>query len=254
MKLSFVYVQDWGQALDLMRVRNLCREGMTHDREVITVAQQTKFFQALLKADVYETYLLVDHDRALSSERTIGYGLLKLEDDRYWMTAGLVPAVRGQGLSRLIINFITEMGHRQGKDVWIDVADNNLALFGDIRTGYEFVNSQTQPDGSLLHVMRHQRDRQLSPREREWLSKHGHPQAPQMSTPSSEVDQLTEILEVDAISREQPEPFYKGLYPAQNRPPTEPPPPSYEVGPATGQFLIESERGLELPRWPWSRK
>lgn len=203
MQLSFVRVRQWGQALDLLRVRNLCREGMTHNTERIEVDQQSLFFAELRKGTEYEAYLLMDDDQVPPSPRAIGYGLLKWDGERYWMTAGLTPRVRGKGLSKLIINFITEMGHREGREVWIDVYDDNLALFGDIRVGYEFINSEVQPNGKLLHIMRHNRDRRLGPREGEWLSKHGHPQAPQASTPSSEPSSIqNEMIEVDAISRE----------------------------------------------------
>lgn len=230
MRLSFVSVQDWGQALDLLRVRNACREGMTHDTGTITMEQQAQFFLKLQKGDEYEAYLLVDHERHVYT--AVGYGLLKWDGEKYWMTAGLTPSMRGRGLSRLIINFITEMGHREGRDVWIDVYDDNLALFGDIRTGYEFVTSTDLSNGRVIHVMRHRRERKLGPREGEWLSKHGHPQEPKEATPLPEVDQLTEMLEVDAISRE---PF---------------PPPSYEIGPSDERFIIKMERGWELPQWP----
>lgn len=168
MRLSFVYVDSWWKAIDLMNVRNQCRQGMTHNTHEITTEQQWKFWCDELKpATTYEAYLLLDGDTP------IGYGLLKWDSERYWMTAGLTEAVRGKGLSRLIINFITEMGHRAGKEVMIDVYDDNAALFGDIRVGYEFVSSKEQENGKVLHVMRHKRDRVLGKQEANWMMTHG---------------------------------------------------------------------------------
>jgi hypothetical protein len=177
--------------MQLMHVRNSCREGMTHNTDLITVEQQERFWFKELNPPVpnYEAYLLMD------DITPIGYGLLKWDGERYWMTAGLVPSTRGTGLSRLIINFISEMGHRDGREVWIDVYDDNLALFGDIRVGYEFINSEVQPNGKLLHIMRHNRDRLLGPREGEWMRLKGHPVK---VAPAPVQDIIKEMIEVDA--------------------------------------------------------
>lgn len=188
MRLSLIRVSTWIQALILLEVRNSCREGMTHSTEEITFEQQRKFWaEELLEGDVFECYLLLD------DTEPVGYGLLKRDSDKYWMTAGLTPKYRGKGLSRLIINFITEMGHREGLEVWIDVYDDNLALIGDIRNGYEFVESRIQDDGRILHIMKHSRDRILHPKEAYKLyEKTGE------NIPSSIVE---EMIEVDDIHR-----------------------------------------------------
>src|SRR6266571_7857275 len=162
MRLSFIRISSWQQAETLREVRNSCRDGMTHDTHEITPEEQLKFWaDELLEGQRYECYLLLD-DHAPA-----GYGLLKWDKElnRYWMTAGVAPEYRGRGLSRFLINYITEMGHREGREVWIDVYDDNLALIGDIRNGFEFVESNVQSDGRVLHLMRHNRDRFLHPRE-----------------------------------------------------------------------------------------
>lgn len=191
MRLSFIHVSTWTQAIILLDVRNACREGMTHTTEEITIEQQEEFWRKeLVPGHRYECYLLMDESRP------VGYGLLKWDGERYWMTAGLTPKYRGQGLSRLIINFITEMGHREGREVWIDVWDDNLALIGDIRNGFEFVNSQAQPDGKILHVMRHNRERFLHPREAFKL----HEKTGEKIFTTADI--ADEMAEVDEVSRE----------------------------------------------------
>lgn len=171
--LSFTAVKTDAQYRDLLLVRNECRDGLTHMTDEITLADQIKFRNDCWpggasrpgehgfphfyqKSDWFEPYLLTRFDWP------IGYGLLKYDFamDGYWMTAGLVKSERGKGLSRLLILFITEMGHRDGKDVWIDVYDDNLAIFGDIRVGYEFVKSE-HFDDVILHTMKHNRERTI---------------------------------------------------------------------------------------------
>jgi GNAT superfamily N-acetyltransferase len=198
LRLTFLRILEWDEALILLRIRNECREGMTHMTSTLTEKDQYEFYVDHLSTVTgdgkYEAYLLEsDHD-------AIGYGLLKWDDEKeaYWMTAGLVKAWRNKGLSRLLINFITEMGHREGADVWIDVWDDNAALFGDIRVGYEFVLSRLV-DGKTLHIMKHHRERLLGYQEKEWMQEHGKNDKTKPNPPESI---LREIEEVDIISRD----------------------------------------------------
>lgn len=216
MRLSFVAVTEDQQFRDLLHIRNESREGLTHDTNELTLQDQKKFKELCwpyIGGNYYEPYLLYD------DEWPIGYGLLKWDGSKYWMTAGLVKEHRGKGLSRVLINFITEMAYREKRniqvwldandtspgmfgyiregyefpEVWIDVLDNNPALFGDIRVGYEFVEENTQKHDVQLHVMKHNRERILKPREAKWMKDHGK------SVPNYDI--LEEMIEVDAISR-----------------------------------------------------
>jgi hypothetical protein len=161
MKLSFVRVQTWDQALDLLEVRNACRDGMTHTLDEITVEQQRRFYEEhLVPGHVYDCYVWYDE------QTPIGFGVIKKDGHRAWMTHGLIPEVRGRHLSRIGIQFITQMGYTVADEVWIDVWDWNHALRGDIREGYEFVTSTVESNGETLHVMRHRRDRIFGEDER----------------------------------------------------------------------------------------
>lgn len=168
MRLSFIPVVTDQQFRDLLLVRNECRDGLTHDTHELTLEDQKGFRAKCWGENLwYEPYLLYDEDWP------IGYGLLKWDGQRYWMTAGLVWGYRGKGLSRLLISFITEMGHREGKEIWIDVLDDNPALYGDIRVGYEFVEENANKHDTQLHVMKHNRERRLSGKELFWMANHG---------------------------------------------------------------------------------
>lgn len=156
LRLSFIRVENWDQALELRDVRNECSAGMTHNTGFIDVQQQKLFFNEHIiesRGDgKFEAYLLYD------KFYPIGYGLLKWDDDKYWMTAGIIKEYRSRGLSRFLISYITEMGHREGHDVWIDVWKDNLALIGDIRVGYE-VQEEKLINGRTLLIMKHNRNR-----------------------------------------------------------------------------------------------
>jgi GNAT superfamily N-acetyltransferase len=197
MRLSFIAVTTDEQFMQLLIVRNESREGLTHDINELTLQDQKTwkrqcwpmlYEHGVMKRKFwYEPYLLYDDGWP------VGYGLLKWDGTRYWMTAGLVKEHRGKGLSRFLISYITEMGHRDGKEVWIDVLDNNLALFGDIRVGYEFVEENAEKHDVQLHVMKHNRERILKSREAKWMKDHGK------SIPNYDI--LEEMIEVDRISR-----------------------------------------------------
>lgn len=181
MRLSFIRVRRWDEALDLLNVRNQCREGMTHTTDLITEEQQAKFFaHEIVPGHTFECYLLKD------GAAVAGYGLLKRDGNKKWMTAGLAKPYRARHLSRLLISLITEIAYADpDTEVWIDVWDDNLALIGDIKVGYEFVRSE-QIDGRTLHVMRHRRNRVLGKAEGDRLVSQ---------------DIVGEMIEVDQLSR-----------------------------------------------------
>ncbi len=181
MNLTIARVQTWHQAKELLGVRNACREGMTHNVEHITEAEQWHFWEnELLAPDPkYHAYLFSD------GASGFGYGMLKVDGDKVWMTFGMIPEYRRRRLSRPMIQIITQIGYTLGDEVWIDVWDDNFALRSDIREGYEFVESTV--DDRTLHVMKHRRDLALGEREAERLGEY--------------VGIVRELIEVDDIAR-----------------------------------------------------
>lgn len=145
MRISFERVHTWTMALELLAIRNACREDMTHHTDYITSEQQFLFWEHELKSGrKYEAYLLRDHYQA------IGFGMLKRNGDKVWMTIGLAQAQRGKRLSYLLTNLITAMGHRDGSDVWLDVKRGAFVEKVYEACGYVF---EYATDG--LIVMRH---------------------------------------------------------------------------------------------------
>src|SRR5262245_909034 len=115
MKLSFRRVRLWSEAHDLMTVRNACREGMTHNTAEISVDEQRRFYEHELQSGhTYEAYVFYDELEPM------GYGLIKKDGKRAWMTYGIVPEYRGRKLSRIQIQMVTQMGYLAAPEVWID--------------------------------------------------------------------------------------------------------------------------------------
>lgn len=165
MKLSFIRVETWFQALQLKDVRNECRTGMTHHQEYITDEEQEIFFNGQILTGKMECYLLYNSE---SSEVVkivpIGFGLLRWEENKYWMTIGVINAYRRKHLSRLLTAFITALGHREGHEVWLDVFEGNLAISSYIKEGYQFAGSYIK-DGKIVHIMKHEKNRILGTKE-----------------------------------------------------------------------------------------
>lgn len=166
MRLSFVAVKTPQQFRDLLIIRNECRDGLTHYKREITLQEQVEWSKKCWpgedKEEWYEPYLLYD------DEWPIAYGLLKWDGEKYWMTIGVAKDNRNKGLSWVLTNLITEMGHREGKEVWLDVMEDNPALSSYIKAGYEFVTSAMDGYNTLL-VMKHKREQNLQPKELFWL-------------------------------------------------------------------------------------
>src|SRR5258708_5504784 len=136
MKLSFIAVTTVQQFRDLLIVRNECRDGLTHDKREITLAEQLKWSRRCWSNQVspkdpvsYEPYLLYDY------EYPVGYGLLKWDGGRYWMTIGVARDYRGMGLSKVLIGLITTMASRNGREVWLDCMEDNLAYKNYVKAG-----------------------------------------------------------------------------------------------------------------------
>lgn len=177
MIISFEAVTTDQQFRDLALVRNECRDGLTHDKHEITLKEQQEwkkrcwhqnYYDWLDKEGpitFYEPYLLYEDGWP------VAYGMLKWDGNKYWMTVGVAKDYRRRGLGKLVTNLITEIGHRNGEEVWLDVMDDNPMLSTYIKAGYEFRDSAM--DGyNTLHIMQHKREQNIQPKELFWLQNH----------------------------------------------------------------------------------
>ena len=102
--------------LESMRlIRNSCREFMTHNTSFITQEQQFQWWEYV--KDQW-TYLYLDLD-----DTPIGYGLVKKEENKMWVSGGLLPEYRGKGFGRELFEHLTWACEG---DAWLEVKEDNL--------------------------------------------------------------------------------------------------------------------------------
>lgn len=103
----------------LMRdARNSCREFMTRNQSHIDYGQQLLWWK--IKKDSIIPFV-VDLNEGLG----IGYGLIQLDKFRAWLTAGLHPEVRGQGLGTEVFRFLTQEAERLERIPALEVLSSN---------------------------------------------------------------------------------------------------------------------------------
>lgn len=174
MSISFEAVITDHQFRDLLIVRNECRDGLTHDKREISLEEQAGWQDQCWDwagdgRNFYEPYLLCENRRG--QQWPVAYGMLKWDGEKYWMTVGVAKDYRRKGLGKLVTNLITEIGHRDGAEVWLDVMDDNPMLPTYIKAGYEFRETIMYGDNEL-HIMQHKREQNIQPKELFWLQNH----------------------------------------------------------------------------------
>lgn len=97
-------------------VRNACRWYMTRDREEITAEQQAHWWRQLDKEVVNPCLLW-------TSDEWIGYGLIRLEQHRAWLSGGLLPNWRGRGHGRCLFRELIQLA---ASECWLEVREDNL--------------------------------------------------------------------------------------------------------------------------------
>lgn len=106
--------------VELLRwIRNTCRAGFSADRNVITPAQQVRWWAEMRGKVVAYLYAVADG-------RVAGYGLLRATDDgRWWSSVAVLPAFGGAGRGGAITRHII----RQSPVgvVWASARNDNQA-------------------------------------------------------------------------------------------------------------------------------
>lgn len=105
-------------ALTVSRIRNACREFMTHDQREITPDGQEKWWGSL-DHGLYRLFLLS------CAQTPVGFGVLRTEEE-VWLTGGLLPDWRGKGLgTELFKNLCQEAADLSYPEVWLDAFGSN---------------------------------------------------------------------------------------------------------------------------------
>lgn len=109
-------------------IRNSGRQWMTRDTAEITPAQQRAWWKQLDHESV-KIWLFSE------SATDIGYGLLRLENDRVYCSLAVLSRHQGRGYGTEIYRWLALS---QVSEVWAEIyADNTPSLCAALRAGYQ---------------------------------------------------------------------------------------------------------------------
>ena len=123
--LLFSLVDNESKAESVRKIRNQCRNYMTRNNNYISKTNQKKWFHSSIGA--FETFLVgAIEDGVIYIE--VGYGLIKIEPNIFYLTAALVPTYRGMGHGNEIFNFLIKRckSINPGKKILLEVKSDNF--------------------------------------------------------------------------------------------------------------------------------
>lgn len=117
-------------------VRNECREFMTRSPLEISRDDQISWFQALDRATA-TPFIGVAGSKAFP----MAYGLIRLIDNKWWLSGGVRTNWRGVGYGRLLFVELTKRVHAMRRDAWLEVRkDNERAIRLYQLLGFSYAN------------------------------------------------------------------------------------------------------------------
>lgn len=143
-------------------VRNECRMFMTKDTHEISQAEQELWWATLehstTRPFIYLVGMLDDISDLSINYTTIGYGLIRQIDRKWWISGGLLPKFRGQGHGKLLFGALADIVNKtERKPCWLEVRASNTAA----RRLYMSLGFQTikTDDEGLVVTITMKRDR-----------------------------------------------------------------------------------------------
>lgn len=144
-QISMAELSSPDDALEMSAMRNQVRTFMTHNQAEILPAEQLEWHR-----DVYipshnddELHGFVVRDGI----DPIGYGLISLRDQRWWVSGGLIADARGKGAGRFLFEQMTLIAHEDlgADEVWLDVLRGNERAQNLYRSlGYQAVQDTAE--------------------------------------------------------------------------------------------------------------
>lgn len=91
------------QAEHMRRIRNTCRDFMTHDRSHIGPIRQLIWFFTyyMWHPGTFQAYLLTMYGVP------VGYGIVSRRSEGWTVSGGIVPAFRGMSIGKVLFSFLT---------------------------------------------------------------------------------------------------------------------------------------------------
>ena len=114
---NLVHVTRLDQAETMRVIRNSCREFMTNDTHEILPTEQQAWFESIRNSETVLPFIYQPRRGA-----AMGYGLIRFERDKWWVSGGLLPAHRGQGIGKDLFfelaDYVNALGHTCWLTVW----------------------------------------------------------------------------------------------------------------------------------------
>lgn len=114
-------IRNFLDSLEVRKIRNQCRIFMTNNRSEISIIKQLSWYLKIYrKANMSGnmTCFLFKVDNFNS-----GFGLIRIVNDRYWITGGLKSNQRGKGFGKILFKDLLEK--IPSNEVWLEVLDTN---------------------------------------------------------------------------------------------------------------------------------
>lgn len=105
-------------ALAMRRVRNSCRTYLTRDTSKISLLRQLRWWISR-PGDLHPYVVEADG-------RVVGYAVITVRADRGWLTAGLLPDVRGHGVGEVVFRRLVADVLDMGLVPWLEVRHDNF--------------------------------------------------------------------------------------------------------------------------------
>lgn len=118
-------VETEAEAEVLRQHRNTCKDFMTRSTAYITEEEQKEWFKTA--QDKYDLYLVyeVSHGAVIID---VGYGVIHKGERESFLTAGLLPNYRGQGIGQNVFQFLINNCDRK-KPIKLEVLKTNTRAF-----------------------------------------------------------------------------------------------------------------------------
>lgn len=136
-------LERFSDALDMRRIRNRVASFMTHNNGQIDPVEQLvwwlkTYIPGTKKGELFG-YVQTVPGTFKQPPARVGYGLISLREEHWWVSGGIIDEWRGQGLGEELFRVLTNTIHHHCKaDAWLDVlATNERAIALYRKLGYE---------------------------------------------------------------------------------------------------------------------
>jgi ribosomal protein S18 acetylase RimI-like enzyme len=141
--MTLEHVTTYEEAYTVALIRNECREWMTLDGNVLDVKRQKEFYEQLPREDMI---LFI----AREDIEPVGYGVLRIEENRGCLTGGLAEPYRGKGLGRELFRQLIHSALRRNLHPWLEVLNMNARAIG-LYNSLGFVQVAKDDRLTLMH-------------------------------------------------------------------------------------------------------